>query len=523
MAENTKVVIVGGGHNGLVAAGYLGRAGLDVQVLERRDVVGGAAVTEEWFPGFHISTCSYVCHILQQKVIDELELRKHGFHVYPLDPGRLHPFPDGRAIRLWHDDEKTAEEIRQFSPEDAEAWLDWADFWHRAVGILSDYYLQPPPSLAELTERFKDEEEEELLETLLTVPLRDLIDRTFVSEEMKAMASIGAIDMGNLSAPGSAYIMALYRFSAYRKDTENYGIVRGGMGSITQSNGPLRRVGRVCPSGLARSAAHPDGGRPGHRRGAANGEVIEADLVLSNADPKRTFTKLLDGADVDQEVVDEVEALKTQSASAKFLCSLRELPDFSRHLGDDYDPKHLSMINLAPSTDYCESSWNDATNGRLPETPVIQVQIPTVYDPSVAPEGQHVLSMWVFFVPAHLKDGSWSEMRQEFGEAADRRDVPLRAELQGRDHRLDAADARGHRRPHRPDGRQHPAPRHGSAADDVAKADARLVGLPHPHQEPLPLRRRHAPRRRGDGRAGAQRGACGAGGVGEVSKRRVTV
>ena len=416
MAENAKVVIVGGGHNGLVAAGYLGRAGLDVQVLERRDVVGGAAVTEEWFPGFHISTCSYVCHILQQKVIDELELRKHGFHVYPLDPGRLHPFPDGRAIRLWHDDEKTAEEIRQFSPEDAEAWLDWADFWHRAVGILSDYYLQPPPSLAEITERFKDEEEEELLETLLTVPLRDLIDRTFVSEEMKAIASIGAIDMGNLSAPGSAYIMALYRFSAYRKDTENYGIVRGGMGSITQSMArSAESAGVSIRTGAeVQRILTQDGQATGVE--LANGEVIEADLVLSNADPKRTFTKLLDGADVDQEVVDEVEALKTQSASAKFLCSLRELPDFSRHLGDDYDPKHLSMINLAPSTDYCESSWNDATNGRLPETPVIQVQIPTVYDPSVAPEGQHVLSMWVFFVPAHLKDGSWSEMRQEFGE-----------------------------------------------------------------------------------------------------------
>ena len=328
MAENTKVVIVGGGHNGLVAAGYLGRAGLDVQVLERRDVVGGAAVTEEWFPGFHISTCSYVCHILQQKVIDELELRKHGFHVYPLDPGRLHPFPDGRAIRLWHDDEKTAEEIRQFSPEDAEAWLDWADFWHRAVGILSDYYLQPPPSLAELTERFKDEEEEELLETLLTVPLRDLIDRTFVSEEMKAMASIGAIDMGNLSAPGSAYIMALYRFSAYRKDTENYGIVRGGMGSITQSMArSAESAGVSIRTGAeVQRILTQDGQATGVE--LANGEVIEADLVLSNADPKRTFTKLLDGADVDQEVVDEVEALKTQSASVKFLCSLRELPTF---------------------------------------------------------------------------------------------------------------------------------------------------------------------------------------------------
>ena len=139
MAENTRVVIVGAGHNGLVAAGYLGRAGLDVQVLERRDVVGGAAVTEEWFPGFHISTCSYVCHILQQKVIDELELRRHGFHVHPIDPSRVHPFPNGKVVTFWHDDEKTVDDIREVSPADADAWMDWADLWHRAVGILSDY------------------------------------------------------------------------------------------------------------------------------------------------------------------------------------------------------------------------------------------------------------------------------------------------------------------------------------------------------------------------------------------------
>ena len=143
MAENTRVVIVGAGHNGLVAAGYLGRAGLNVQVLERRDVVGGAAVTEEWFPGFHISTCSYICHILQQKVIDDLELRRHGFHVHPIDPSRVHPFPNGKVVTLWHDDEKTVDDIRRLSPEDADAWMDWADLWHRAVGILSSYYLRP--------------------------------------------------------------------------------------------------------------------------------------------------------------------------------------------------------------------------------------------------------------------------------------------------------------------------------------------------------------------------------------------
>ena len=116
MSDETKVVIVGGGHNGLVAAGYLSRAGLNVQVLERRDVVGGAVVTEEWFPGYHISTCSYVCHILQKKVIDDLEMRKHGFHVYPIDPGRVHPYPNGKALTFWHDDAKTVEDLAGQSP-----------------------------------------------------------------------------------------------------------------------------------------------------------------------------------------------------------------------------------------------------------------------------------------------------------------------------------------------------------------------------------------------------------------------
>ena len=144
--------------------------------------------------------------------------------------------------------------------------------------------------------------------------------------------------------------------------------------------------------------------------------MIEADVVLSNADPKRTFLKLLDETDFDAEFIDEVRALKTQSASAKFLCALRELPDFSGHLGSEYNPKHLAMITLCPTVDHCESSWNDAKNGRVPDTPLIQLQIPSVYDETVAPEGCHVLSLWVYFLPPHIRDGSWQEMRQQFGE-----------------------------------------------------------------------------------------------------------
>lgn len=416
MSERTRAVIVGAGHNGLVAAGYLGRAGLDVQALERRDVVGGAAVTEEWFPGYRISTCSYVCHILQQKVIDELELRKYGFHVYPIDPMRIHPFPNGKSITFWHDDERTEEELRKLSPEDADAWAEWAELWHRAVRILSSYYLGPPPSLAELTERFRAEGEEELLETLLTVPYRDLIDRYFVSDEVKAAVNLGATDVGDISAPGSSYLIGLYRFSAFREDTENYGIVRGGMGAITQSMARSAEAAGV----LIRTGAEVE--RILTQRGRATGvqlaggEVIEADIVLSNADPKRTYLKLLDEDDLDREFVDEVRALKTQSASAKFLCSLRELPDFSAYLGSEYNPEHLAMISLSPSVEQSEMTWNDAKNGRVPDTPIIQVQIPSVYDKTVAPEGHHVLSLWVLFLPSHVRDGSWAEVRREFGE-----------------------------------------------------------------------------------------------------------
>ena len=416
MADRKKIVIVGAGHNGLVAGGYLARAGLEVEVLERRDVVGGAAVTEEWFPGYRISTCSYICHILQKKVIDDLDLRRYGFYVYPMDPARIFPFPNGNVVRMWHDDARTADEIREFSPHDADSWTEWAEFWHRSVRILSDYYLTPPPSLAELSERFRQEGEEELLETLLTVPLRDLIDRYFESDEVRAMVGTGSMDMGDTSAPGSAYITALYRYAAYRSDSENYGIVRGGMGGITQSmkrsaeaNGASIRTGaevrRILTEGERTIGVE-----------LADGEVVPADIVVSNADPKRTFLGLLNDADLDADFIDDVRALKTESASVKLLCSMRELPDFSSYLGSEHDPKMLAMIGLSPSVDNAEKTWSDAKNGRVTDVPIIQVQVPSVYDSTVAPEGHHVLSMWAYYLPSHIRDGSWSESRQQFGE-----------------------------------------------------------------------------------------------------------
>ena len=417
MVDRKKVVIVGAGHNGLVAAGYLARAGLDVEVLERRDVVGGAAVTEEWFPDFHISTCSYICHMLQKKVINDLELRRYGFYVYSVDPARIFPHPSGNVIRLWHDDARTADEIREFSPHDADAWTEWADFWTRAVRILSDYYLSPPPSLAELSARFRDEGEEELLETLLTVPFRDLIDRYFESDEVRAMVSTGSFDMGDISAPGSAYISALYRYGAYRDDTENYGIVQGGMGAITQSMQKSAEANGVSiRTGAEVSRILMEGERAVGVE-LCDGEVVHADVVVSNADPKRTFLGLLSGAEIDEDFIEDVRALKTESASAKLLCSLKELPDFSTYLGVEHDPKELAMVVLCPSIDNPEKAWDDSRNGKIPEVPMIQVQVPSVYDATIAPDGHHVLSMWVYFLPSHVAEGSWADSGQQLGES----------------------------------------------------------------------------------------------------------
>ena len=349
MAEKTRVVIVGGGHNGLVAAGYLGRAGLNVQVLERRDVVGGRRGDRGVVP--RLQDLHMFLHLPHPST--EGDRRPGAAQVrLPRLPYRSIPspsFPNGKALTLWHDDEKTAEELRKLSPEDADAWLEWAELWHRAVRILSDYYLSTLPSLAELSERFRQEGEEELLETLLTVPLRDLIDRYFVSDEVKAAVSTGAMDMGRHKRAGQRLHLRALQVTAHSERTPR----------TTESSAA---AWAPSPSRWARSAeaagvsirTGAEVGRILTSNGRAtgvelvDGEVVDADVVLSNADPKRTFLKLMDGANLDEEFVDDVKALKTQSASAKFLCALSELPDFSGHLGSEYNPEHLAMISLCP-------------------------------------------------------------------------------------------------------------------------------------------------------------------------------
>ncbi len=414
MADRYSAIVVGAGHNGLVAANYLAMEGLKALVLERRDFVGGACITEELFPGFRISSCSYICHILQGKVIDDLELRKHGLEIYPIDPYRFQPLPGGNRIVGWYDDARTQEEIRRISPRDAERFPDWLAFWKRACGILHRYWLSEPPTLAEVAEAVRGTPDEAVFERMLTGGMKDIVEEYFESSLVRA-AFIDAQDAGDVRAPGSVMAAAYVKGSVFTA-RENLGIPKGGMGGITQamaraakSRGVEIRTGVEVERIVVRN---------GRAAGVAlkGGEQIEADVVLSNADPKRTFLTLVDPGALQPRFLDGVRRLKTDVSYLKFHCALNELPDFSAYLGEGYDPRWLAQIRICPSVEYFEQSWDDARHGRPSSCPVMHIQIPSVYDDSLTPKGKHVMSVWVLYAPVRLREGTWDGVNRQVGE-----------------------------------------------------------------------------------------------------------
>ena len=414
MIEQYSVIVVGAGHNGLVAAIYLARAGAQVLVLERRDLVGGACVTEELFPGFRVSSCSYICHLLQQKVIDDLKLTEHGFEVCQLEPYRFSPFPDGRYILTWQDHDRTIDAIRQISPMDAQRYPEWSAFWKRAAGILHRTFLADPPTLAEVAETVRGTREESIFEQMITGNMKDLVERYFDSPIVRALFT-DAHDAGDIRAPGSIMAVA-YIMCGQFTDPRFVGIPKGGMGGITQA---MARAAEACGveirTGAEIEQITVDGGKV---TGVlmASGERINSDVVLSNADPKRTFLSLVDRGALASPFVDDIQRLQTNVSCLKFHCSMRALPDFSAYLGRDFDPRMVAQVRICPSVDYFEQSWEDAKNGVPSSCPIMYIQIPSVCDATLTPPGQHVMSVWSRYAPVTLRTGSWDEAKQRVGE-----------------------------------------------------------------------------------------------------------
>ena len=418
--DRYDAIVIGAGHNGLVTAGYLARDGLSVLVLERLDKVGGGATTDEFTPGFLGPMCAYVVHSLQGKVIDDLKLREHGLDfAYSASSedrsNRIHVFPDGSFLDGpgITSDFDLANQIRQFSERDARAYFDWVSFWDQAAGILYPFYLTEPPTIAELFESVRGTRQEEVLEKLFTWSQVDLVEDHFEDERVKAHFMRADTEADPTSA-GSMLGNAMFACSKFSRPQDR-GIPRMSMGTVSQSIADAATsLGVEIRTGVPVIRVIVEGG-VATGVGLASGEEIGAGVVVSNADPKRTFTTLFEPEQIDAETVGRLKRWKTNAGCVKFLAALKELPDLSRYLGSDHDRGSINYIQIMPSVEYHQQSWDDAAGGRPTTCPIMNIQLPSTVEPNLVRGAGHVLSGWVLFQPPVLEEGTWDDLRDEVG------------------------------------------------------------------------------------------------------------
>jgi phytoene dehydrogenase-like protein len=423
-------IVIGAGHNGLVTACYLAREGLKVLVLERRYVVGGACVTEETFPGYKVSTASYVNSLFHTQIVRDLNLEAYGYEVLPRDPSSFTPFPDGRSLMMGPNLEQTRAEIAKFSKRDAERYPQYEAMLQRVAGLVEPTLTMAPPDL--LRPRLAD------LRGLLTLGLsfrrlrnaageaveiltgaaRPILDRWFESEELKGTLATDAIigAMASPSMPGTAYVLFHHVMGEAGGTRGVWAYMRGGMGGITQAlAGAARGLGAEirCETEVQRILV-----RDGRAEGVAlaNGDEFRAPVVASNADANVTFLKLLDRSELPATFVADVERISYASASLKINVALGELPSFRAWPGTEPGAQHRGTVHICPNSDYIEHAYDDAKYGRPSADPVIEFQLPSVVDPTVAPPGRHLMSMFVQYAPYELREGSWDDERDVFAD-----------------------------------------------------------------------------------------------------------
>ena len=409
-------VIVGGGHNGLVASFYLAKAGMKTLVLERRDFVGGAAITEELFPGYSVPSCSYICYLLQPRIIDDMDLREYGFEILPAAKDTFMPFPNGRSLLDGREGRSIEEQIAEFAPRDAANLPRYREIRRRLAGIIYKSFFEKAPTLTELVDSVRGTEDEPLLERLLFGSVADLLDEHFEDEQVKGWLA-QAWDAGDIDAPGSLLSATYLGVSAFTREGD-YGLVQGGMGAITQAMAHSCRAQGVEIRTNARveQIMVEDGRAVGVR--LDGGEEIGARTVLVNADIKQLFNTLVPKGAVSDDFLRAVNRLKANTVYYKFHAALNELPDFSRYLGANPDPYYLGYVKICPSMDYYRKAWNDARNGLVTDSPVMHIQMASVIDASLAPGGGHVMSIWALYAPVKPTGHGVSDWTPELTQLA---------------------------------------------------------------------------------------------------------
>jgi len=424
--QTYDAIVVGGGHNGLTAAAYLAGAGMSTLVLERREIVGGCCVTEEIAPGCRVSTTSYVASMLRPEVISDLKLQEHGLRMVPCDPAIQVAFPDQTVVPWWADRDRAAADFRKFSAKDAKTFMRVDDQLKKLARYLQPFFLEPPPEidtrsvqgwsdLFRVVKRFRSISAAEIsqLISFLTGSLGEFLDRNYESDKIKTLFLANNVygKHGGPYQPGTAIGLLFHLLSGGEHELQGfYGHVIGGMGAITQA---LAAAGRKLGVEIRTAApvAQIDV-RNGRARGVVleDGSEIRSKFVLSNADPKRTFLKMVAASELPEDFVRAVRGIKMDGPCAKLNLVLAQEPRFMG-TPPNATPLERTFYTLVPSLEFAERCYNIARSGEIPEELWVDCVVSSNADDSLAPAGKHILTCFVQYVPYRLRNGSWDENR----------------------------------------------------------------------------------------------------------------
>ncbi len=430
MPEQYDAIVIGAGHNGLVTAAYLAKAGRKVLVLERRELVGGCCITEEVFPGCRVSTAAYVNSLLRPEIIRDLELKRHGFQMLPRSPSSFTPFPDGRHLTMGPDRAATQKEIAKFSTKDAEAYPKYEAMLEHVATFLEPLLDETPPDpwggvgdlwrLGQMGLKFRKLGRtvgSEAIE-ILTGAARPILDRWFESEGLKATIATDAVIGAFLSpsTPGTAYVLFHHVMGECDGAKGVWGYVKGGMGRLSDAiAAAATEKGAVirCNAPVGRILV-----REGKAYGVAlaDGTEFHAPKVASCADANVTFLKLTDQKELPPDFVAAVKRIDYSSATVKINYLLSEPPQFQCMPNGGVGPQHHGTMHICPDLDTIERAYDDAKYGHPAKVPMLECTMATALDDSLAPPGRHLLSMFVQYAPYTLKDGDWASEKDRFAD-----------------------------------------------------------------------------------------------------------